>query len=376
MSPERPPAPSSGVSPRRSRALCVAALLALSTPGCFVRTETPQSAPAGMAAGRAPPGFDDKRACGEWSEAAGDADFESDTHISFPELDPRSCFVRVHYESGRPRADPIPAGCGYPGDLVATTGRLLEQAATYQAIAAGRSVGKLPSAVACSLPDDVRRAAAITNGRTLRALALRLQNGRAYPYAASATFGFGHAAMGASALVGWLPGDECPSLSKPEMSLLSMNIVRAGRAAEAHLAGVAPVMTVSGGAVHSPLTEAFLLYYLATCRFGVQPDAVLLDPCADHTHTNLRNTGGLVTDLGGRTAYLVTDDGMQSAYLQEWTSLDLVGGSIDQRALRDWGHLLGSWRQASTGLDAGFWFTPYRFWAETRPGLGDFTCSR
>lgn len=376
MSLERSSASSKGLSPRRSRALCVGALLALITPGCFVRTEAPVSAPAGMAAGRAPAGFDRKRACGEWSEAAGDEDPESDTHVSFPELDPRSCFVRVRYESGRPRADPIPAGCGYPGDLVATTGHLLEQAATYQAIAAGRPVGELPSAVACSLPDHVRRAAAITNGRTLRALALRLQKGRTYPYAASATFGFGHAAMGASALVDWLPGDECPSLSKREMSLLSVNIVRAGRAAEAQLAGVAPVVTVSGGAVHSALTEAFMLHYLATCRFGVRSDAVLLDPCADHTHTNLRNTGGLVTDLGGRTAYVVTDDGLQSAYLQEWTSFDLIGGSIDQRALRDWGHLLGSWRQASTGLDAGFWFTPYRFWAERRPGLGDFTCAQ
>jgi hypothetical protein len=182
--------------------------------------------------------------------------------------------------------------------------------------------------------------------------------------------------MGKSALVDWRPGQACPALSKREMSLFSLNIVRAGRAAEAQLAGVAPVMTVSGAAVHSPLTEAFLLYYLATCRFGVREDAVLLDPCADHTHTNLRNTGGLVADLGGRTAYLVTDDGLQAAYLQEWTTFDLIGGSIDQRSLRDWGYILGSWRQASTGMDAGFWFTPYRFWAEQRPGLGAFRCSK
>jgi hypothetical protein len=35
---------------------------------------------------------------------------------------------------------------------------------------------------------------------------------------------------------------------------------------------------------------------------------------------------------------------------------------------------MGSWRQASIGIDAGFWFTPYRFWAEPKDGLGGMTC--
>ena len=131
---------------------------------------------------------------------------------------------------------------------------------------------------------------------------------------------------------------------------------------------------MSGGAVHAPIVEAFILDYLLTCRFGVPSDAVLMDPCADHTHTNLRNTGALLRALGGRTAYLVTDDGPQAAYLEEWTGFNLVGGSIDQRALRDFGYLLGSHRRASVGMRAGFWYTPYRFWAEPESGIGSFTC--
>ena len=46
------------------------------------------------------------------------------------------------------------------------------------------------------------------------------------------------------------------------------------------------------------------------------------------------------------------------------------------RSLGDWGYILGSWRQASLGVEAGFWFTPFRFWAEPETGLGSFTCLR
>ena len=50
------------------------------------------------------------------------------------------------------------------------------------------------------------------------------------------------------------------------------------------------------------------------------------------------------------------------------------GESTLPRATRDWGYLLGSWRQASSGVSSGFWFTPYRFWAEPRNALGSVTC--
>ena len=79
--------------------------------------------------------------------------------------------------------------------------------------------------------------------------------------------------------------------------------------------------------------------------------------------------------LGARAGYLVTD-GFQARYFQDWSGFQLVGGGLDQRSLRDWGFVVGSWRQASVGADNGFWVTPYRFWAEDRaPGEpGSFTC--
>jgi hypothetical protein len=163
-------------------------------------------------------------------------------------------------------------------------------------------------------------------------------------------------------------------LTNDDLERLGVNVVRAKRAAEAFHAGVAPFVSVSGGAVHSTAYEAFLLMNLLTCRFDVPPDRVLLDPCADHTHTNVRNTGALVEDVGGRFAYIVTDDFMQSRYLEEWSVFDLILGGIDERSLRDFGYLLGSWRRASIGMHAGFWFTPYRFWAEPAHGLGSFSC--
>jgi hypothetical protein len=53
---------------------------------------------------------------------------------------------------------------------------------------------------------------------------------------------------------------------------------------------------------------------------------------------------------------------------------DGIGGSVDQRSLRDFGHLLGAWRRASRGILGGFWYTPYRFWGESGP-VRDLACT-
>jgi hypothetical protein len=150
--------------------------------------------------------------------------------------------------------------------------------------------------------------------------------------------------------------------------------VRTARAADVLRGDVAPVAIVSGGAVHSTVVEAFAMAHLLACDEGIAPTHILLEPCADHTHTNLRNAGRWVHAMGGRAAYVVTDDGIQSDYFQDLHGFEFIGGSIDQRSLRDWGYVIGSWRQASDGIGAGFWFTPYRFWAEPHEGLGSVTC--
>ena len=253
---------------------------------------------------------------------------------------------------------------------------LRREADRYRAIADGTSREPPPIELACALAPSDRAAAARANARSMSRLARRVERGGRWAYAAVGTFGFGHPRHGETPLVAWRPGDACPRDPAPDINRFGINVVRAGRAAHGYFGGVAPIVTVSGGAVHSPLNESFLLSYIMTCRLGVPADAVLVDPCADHTHTNVRNTGRLVRALAGRTAYVLTDDGLQSDYLQEWTIFDCIGGSIDQRALRDFGYLIGSWRQASIGIDAGFWFTPYRFWAEPEAALGSFTCVR
>ncbi len=357
----------------RAAALPLAAALV----GCAVyHAPSPSNPPGDASGGHAPPAFDPGLACSDWDHAVGPGGDAARKHDSFPEVDAaRSCYVAVRYGPGGPRPDPVPPGCGYPGSDTVSA-ELDQRAAEYERIADGAGGGTPPLELACPLPEDVRRASARVNARTLRDLAHRVAGRPPYPYATVSTFGFGHSEQRTSALVAWRPGDACPQLSKREMALLDVNVLRAGRAADAYAAGVAPVVTVSGGAVHSPLYEAFMLDYLLTCRLGVPATAVLVDPCANHTHTNVRNTGALVRAVGGRTAYLVTDDGLQAGYLEEWTFFDVIGGSIDQRSLRDFGYLLGSFRRASVGSGAGYWYTPYRFWAEPERGLGSFTCIR
>jgi len=356
------------------RAIAVAMLLVA---GCSVHLDPPATAPSDATGGRAPRGFDSAHACGDWDDAVGPGGSAATSHISFPETDPAtSCFVPVRYGKDGPRPDPTPAGCGYPTGYSRseTLAALARRAERYERIANGTSTEPWPLDLACSLPDDVRRAAARANAKTVRALPGRFEGHAPYPYATVSTFGYGFSAQSKSALLPFRPGDACPALAHAETATFDVNFVRASRAADAYKAGVAPVVTVSGGAVHSRLTEAFLLDYLLTCRFGIAADAVLVDPCADHTHTNIRNTGSLIVALGGRTGYLITDEWLQARYLEEYTTFDFLFGSVDQRSLRDFGYLLGSFRRASVGAIGGFWYTPYRFWAEPANGLGSFTC--
>ncbi|MBK8256514.1 MAG: YdcF family protein [Polyangiaceae bacterium] len=355
------------------KAFCAAALLILPLIGCFRHRETPVEPPKGALAGLSPSGFNRQIACGKWEEAAA-SDPEALRHVSFPELSASACYVPVRYKGEVAQPDPIPKGCEYPSENARTT--LIRERDRYSAIAGGRPVSSLPPELACVLSTDVLTAAARQNAAALSAVLQDLDAGRVYPYSAVAVFGFGHRDHGSSVLTGVGPQADCVPMVKSDFDLLSINVTRAGRGAMAHAASVAPVVIMSGGAVHSPLIEAFALAHVARCRFGVPRDRILVDPCADHTHTNVKHMGSLVIALGGKTAYAVTDSGIQADYLNEDTIFRLIGGDIDQRALRDWGYLLGSWRRASVGMSAGFWLTPYRFWAEPTDGLGSFSCVR
>jgi hypothetical protein len=330
---------------------------------CVAHEDTPGTLPRDARGGIAPDHFDVARACTDWNSPR--------SHVSYPELDrARSCFVPVTHDRERVTYGEVPAGCGFrPSDAKAT---IEAEAERDERIARGEDA-PLPLELACKLDGGLRRAAAAHNARTLRAIAT---DDHVYPYAAIEAFGFGHWSHVGTKLDAWRPEAVCASASDVNIQRFSVNVDRASRAALAWAGHVAPVVVVSGGAVHSALVEAFLLDFIATCRVGMPSDRVLLDPCADHTHTNVRNAGRVVAAIGGRTSYIVTDDSFQAIYLQEHTLFDAFGGSVDQRALRDFHHLIGSWRQASIGMDAGFWYTPYRFWADPNPRLRDFTCDK
>jgi hypothetical protein len=302
--------------------------------------------------------IDPKTLCSHWPAHV-------TSHATFPELDAKSCFVRVHYPGARP--DPTPPACAYPYESSRPV--LEREVARYEAIANG-ATNNIPIDLSCELPDEERARAARINATTLRSV---LKKESKYPYAAVSAFGYGHPMHEKTPLLTWRPGDACPALNSLHLERLQPNVTRAELAAAAYHGGVAPVVTVSGGAVHSSVYETWILYALLACRLHVPTDAILVDPCADHTHTNLRNTGGLIVALGGRSSYVVTT-GMQVGYLEEWTTWDLIGGSIDQRSLRDFGYLVGSFRRASVESDYGFWLTPYRFWADER--LANTTCDR
>lgn len=358
---------------RQARALGHAALALLAISSCYMRDPAPRHPQLGPSGGYAPPDFDRESACQSWQWASADA--EASKHVSFPDHVPFSCFAEVGYgDTGRIESvGPIAEGCAYPKPD--DRAKLLARAATYERIARGDTSGPLPLELACPLPDEVRKRAAKANARTLASFAAAIgPDVDRYPYAVTGTFGFGHRDQNESRLLPWLPGDECVDLDEAQRGMLSVNVIRAGRVADAWQAGVAPLVSVSGGAVHGRLIEAFMLGHLAICDGGVPPDRVLYDPCADHTHTNVRNTGAIMNGFGARAAYLVTDDFIQSDYMQDYVWFEAIAGSIDQRALRDWGYLVGSWRQASRGIAAGFWYTPYRFWAEPPSGLGSFAC--
>jgi hypothetical protein len=73
-------------------------------------------------------------------------------------------------------------------------------------------------------------------------------------------------------------------------------------------AGLAPAVIVTGGAVHSPDNEAVLMREWLLGN-GVSRERIVVEPCARHTTTNLRNAGRILLGHGAREALVVTSDG-------------------------------------------------------------------
>jgi hypothetical protein len=100
-------------------------------------------------------------------------------------------------------------------------------------------------------------------------------------------------------------------------------------------AGLASTIIVSGGAVHSVDNEAVLMRQWLIGR-GVDAARILVEPCARHTTTNLRNAGRMVLAAGADEALVVTN-GSQTYYLAfPWRS------SFHVRCMVELGYRVGA----------------------------------
>lgn len=115
--------------------------------------------------------------------------------------------------------------------------------------------------------------------------------------------------------------------------------------------GQAPFILVSGGYVHpnqTPFNEALEMKRSLVRDFGVPPEAVIIDPHARHTTTNLRNAARLVLRYGFPPAQplLVTSDAGQSAYISS--------KEFHDRCLNEMGHLPGTLGRRLSAFDQEF----------------------
>ncbi|MBB6250478.1 YdcF family protein [Nitrospirillum iridis] len=108
----------------------------------------------------------------------------------------------------------------------------------------------------------------------------------------------------------------------PGVALSAYGLLRVKLAAKRFHEGKAPVIIVSGGYVHpnqTPYNEAVEMKKVLVRDYGVPADAILIEPHARHTTTNLRNADRLIYRYGmpmDRKALVVTDMG-QSGYVTE-----------------------------------------------------------
>lgn len=95
-----------------------------------------------------------------------------------------------------------------------------------------------------------------------------------------------------------IPGNG-PELTTTPIS--PINKMHCAIAAERYKQGWAPFIIVSGGycyPFHGPYCEAIEMKKFLMTRFGIPPQAILIDPHARHTTTNIRNADRLIIRYG------------------------------------------------------------------------------
>ena len=126
----------------------------------------------------------------------------------------------------------------------------------------------------------------------------------------------------------------------PELTTVALDPVgriRCDLAATRYRKGVAPFIIVSGGFVHpfhTPYAEAFeMKRYLLTQ--GIPESAIIIEPQARHTTTNLRNANRLMIRYG--IPITMPSDIVSTKSQIDY--IDLPQGRFDQRNLRELGYL-------------------------------------
>jgi hypothetical protein len=135
-----------------------------------------------------------------------------------------------------------------------------------------------------------------------------------------------------------VPGYGPTSLAAP---LSPTGQARCDLGAQRFAAGIAPLVAVSGGHVHpdrTPYSEAIEMKKYLRDTHGIPEEAILVDPHARHTTTNLRNVSRLLYRYGvpADRPLLVTSDFGQSLYIGYWH------GTFGPRCLEELGYL--PWR--------------------------------
>lgn len=109
-------------------------------------------------------------------------------------------------------------------------------------------------------------------------------------------------------------------------------------------AGAAPLVLLTGGNVHpqgTPFNEALQMKRFLLAR-GVPEARVAIEPCARHSHTNLRNAARFMLSLGLRRALIVTSRDQAFYFANPRVS------SFDARCLSDLGYVVGAFDTVDT----------------------------
>ncbi|HEX7604546.1 MAG TPA: YdcF family protein [Polyangiaceae bacterium] len=142
-----------------------------------------------------------------------------------------------------------------------------------------------------------------------------------------------------------IPGYTPLDATEPTPIVHPTAAARLDDAIAAYQHGLAPILLVTGGNVHpdgTPFNEAMLMKrYLVSKK--VPAGAIILEPCARHSHTNLRNAGRFMQSYGLVTALVVTSTDQAFYFANPKMS------GFDERCVVDLGYLVGTFQTQPEG---------------------------